>query len=376
MRAALANIFWLGTKEVRSMLHDYALLGFLIYSFSLSIYAQAQSTSGELHSAAIAIVDQDHSPLSRDIARAFLPPYFQPAVAVSPQEVDRLLDTAAYTFVLDIPPHFARDAAAGRMPSVQVNVDATAAMQAGIGAGYIQQILATQIARHATRRDAVPTDAVTLVTHVAYNPNVLVSWFNAIMGIVSNVTLLAIILAGAAVVREREHGTLDHLLVMPLTPFQIAMAKIAGNSFVITVAVALSLILVVQLLLHVPVQGSVPLFLVGVMIYLFFATAIGIFLGTVARSMPQLVLLFMLVAVPMMLLSGANTPVESMPIVLQYIMQGSPTTHFVAFAQSILLRGAGVDVVWPRFAAVFGIGVLFLTLALRRFRRITAASIA
>ena len=225
------------------MLHDYALLGFLIYSFSLSIHAQAQSTNGELHSAAIAIVDQDHSPLSRDIARAFRRPISSPPSRCR-RRSRRLLDTAAYTFVLDIPPHFARDAAAGRTPAVQVNVDATAAMQAGIGAGYIQQILATQIARHATRRDAVPTDAVTLVTHVAYNPNVLVSWFNAIMGIVSNVTLLAIILP----VRQwrEQHGTLDHLLVMPLTPFQIAMAKIAGNSFVITVAVALSLILVVQ----------------------------------------------------------------------------------------------------------------------------------
>jgi len=376
VRIALSNIFWLGTKEVRSMLHDYALLGLLIYSFSLAIYAQAQGTMGELRSAAIAVVDQDRSPLSRDIARAFLPPYFQPADLVSPHDVDRLLDTAGYTFILDIPPHFERDVVAGRVPAVQVNVDATAAMQAGIGASYIQQILAAQIARHAARLDSVPTDPVTLVTHMAYNPNVLAAWFNAIMGIVSNVTMLAIILAGAAVVREREHGTMDHLLVMPLTPLQIALAKIAGNGFVITVAVALSLLLVVRLLLHIPVQGSLPLFLLGVMLYQFFAAAIGIFLGTIARSMPQLGLLFMLVAVPMMLLSGANTPVESMPLPVQYIMQASPATHFVAFAKSILLRGAGVDVVWPQFLAVFGIGLLFLGLALARFRSITAASIA
>lgn len=376
MREALENIFWLATKEVRSLLHDFALLALLIYSFTLAIYAQAQGTMGELHDAAIAIVDQDHSPLSRDIARAFLPPYFQPAVLVGPNDVDRLLDTASYTFILDIPPHFERDVAAGRAPAVQVNVDATAAMQAGIGAGYIQQILTTQIGRHVTRRDAVPDDAVRLVTHVAYNPNADVAWFNGLMGIVNNVTMLAIILTGAAVVREREHGTMDHLLVMPLTPLQISLAKIVGNGFVITVAVALSLLLVVHLLLHIPVQGSVPLFLLGVMSYLFFATSIGIFLGTLARSMPQLVLLFMLTAVPMMLLSGANTPVEGMPPPLQYIMQASPTTHFVAFAKSILLRGAGPDVVWPQFLAVFGIGVLFLVLSLRRFRRITAASIA
>jgi ABC-2 type transport system permease protein len=373
---ALENIFWLGTKEVRSMLHDFALLGLVIYSFSLAIYAQSRSTTGELHSAAIAIVDEDHSQLSRDIAKAFLPPYFQPAVLVPPQDVDRLLDTASYTFVLDIPPHFARDVAAGRAPAVQVNVDATAAMQAGIGAGYIQQILASQIARYATRSDDIPASPVTLVTHVAYNPNVLTSWFNGLMGIVNNVTMLSIILSGAAVVREREHGTMDHLLIMPLTPLQIAMAKIVGNGFVITVATWLSLTLVVRLLLHIPVQGSVPLFIAGVMIYLFFSTSIGIYLGTIARSMPQLGLLFILVAVPMMLLSGANTPIESMPLALQYIMQASPATHFVAFAKSILLRGAGIDVVWPQFLAVFGIALVFLVLALRRFRQIAAASIA
>jgi ABC-2 type transport system permease protein len=375
VREALSNIFWLATKEVRSMLHDFALLGLVIYSFSLAIYAQSQGTIGELHSAAIAIVDEDQSQLSRNIAKAFLPPYFQPGVLVSPNDVDRLLDTAAYTFILDIPPHFARDVAAGRTPAVQVNVDATASMQAGIGSGYIQQILTAQIRRYVGRQDDVPVDSVTLVTHVAYNPNVLTAWFNGLMGIVSNVTMLAIILAGAAVVREREHGTMDHLLVMPLTPLQIAMGKIVGNGFVITVAAWLSLTLIVRLLLHIPVQGSVPLFILGVMIYLFFSTSVGIFLGTIARSMPQLGLLFILIAVPMMLLSGANTPIESMPLPLQYIMQGSPATHFVAFAKSILLRGAGADVVWPQFLAVFGMALLFLALSLSRFRRITAASV-
>ena len=376
MRRALANIVWLGLKEVRSMLHDAALLGLVIYAFTLAIYAQSQGTTGELHAAAIAIVDQDHSQLSRNIAKAFLPPYFQPAVHIEPQDVDRRLDTAIDTFILDIPPHFERDVAAGRAPAVQVNVDATAAMQAGIGAGYIQQIVAAQITRFVGRTDAASADPVTLVTHLAYNPNALTAWFNSIMGIVQNVTMLAIILAGAAVVREREHGTMDHLLVMPLTPLEIAMAKIVGNGFVITVASAVSLTLIVRLALRIPVQGSIPLFLCGVMVYLFFSTAIGIFLGTIARSMPQIGLLFMLVAVPMMLLSGANTPVESMPLTLQYIMQASPATHFVAYAKSILLRGAGFDVVWPQFLIVFAIAVLFLMLALHRFRRMTAASIA
>jgi ABC-2 type transport system permease protein len=157
-------------------------------------------------------------------------------------------------------------------------------------------------------------------------------------------------------------------MVMPLTPFEIAMSKIWANALVIAVAVALSLYFIVRLLLKVPIAGSIPLFMVGVVLYLFFATAIGLFLGSIARSMPQLGLLYMLVAVPMNILSGSATPLESMPAWLATIMQASPSTHFVSFAQAILYRGAGLDVVWPQFVAVGGIGGLFLALSLIRFR--------
>jgi ABC-2 type transport system permease protein len=184
--------------------------------------------------------------------------------------------------------------------------------------------------------------------------------------------MLAIILAGAAVVREREHGTMDHLLVMPISPFEIAMSKILANSLVITVAVALSLYIVVRQLLGVPIAGSVPLFMVGVVLYLFFATSIGVFLATIARTMPQLGLLYILVAVPLNLLSGGNTPLESMPPFLRTVMQASPSTYFVSFTQEILYRGAGFDVVWPQFAAVAAIGGLFLGLGLLRFRSVAA----
>jgi ABC-2 type transport system permease protein len=369
---ALANIFWLGRKELRSFLHDFVLLGLVVYSFSFAIYSQAQSTSQELHNASIAIVDEDRSQLSQGIRQVFLPPYFQNPALVSATEIDRLMDTARYTFVLDIPPHFQRDVQAGRMPALQVNVDATAAMQAGIGAGYIEQILAREVALVAGRTDPTLSTPIKLVARVAYNPNITTAWFISVMGIINNVTMLAIILAGAAIVREREHGTMDHLLAMPLTPFEIAVAKIWANGLVILIAVALSLAIIVRMLLGVPIIGSIPLFLIGTALYLFFATAIGIFIGTVARSMPQLGLLFMLVALPMNMLSGSSTPLESMPATLQAVMHACPSTYFVSFAQAILYRGAGIEVVWPQFLAVAGIGALFFALALLRFRKVTA----
>jgi ABC-2 type transport system permease protein len=368
----LSTIFWLATKELRSLFRDWVLLGLVVYSFSLAIIAQAQSNAQELHNASIAIVDEDHSELSRRIARAFLPPYFQPAVMVEERDVDHLMNIGKYTFIIDIPPHFERDVLGRRSPTLQVAVDATAVVQAGIGSGYAQQIISTEIDGFVARAVGASLPPVNLAVRIAFNPNVATAWFTSVMGLVNSVTMLAIILAGAAVVREREHGTMDHLLVMPISPFEIAMSKILANSLVIAVAVVLSLYIVVRQLLGIPIAGSVPLFMVGVVAYLFFATSIGVFLATIARTMPQLGLLYILVAVPLNLLSGGNTPLESMPPLLRTIMQASPSTYFVTFAQEILYRGAGFDVVWPQFAAVAAIGGLFLGLGLLRFRSVAA----
>ncbi len=370
----LANIFWLGTKELRSFLRDYVLLGLVAYAFSLAIIAQAQSSSQEVHNASVAIVDEDHSELSRRIAAAFLAPYFQPPQPIAERDIVPLMNEGRYTFVVDIPPHFERDVLGGRQPQIQLDVDATAMVQAGLGSDYASQIITTEIDNFVSRAEEIPATPVNLIVRIAFNPNVETAWFTSVMGIINSITMLAIVLAGAAVVREREHGTMDHLLVMPLTPFEIAMSKIWANGLVILTAAGLSLYLVVRGLLHIPVAGSVPLFLCGAAIYLFFATAIGIFLGTIARSMPQLGLLYLLVYLPLAMLSGANTPLESMPPWLATIAQISPTVHFVSFAQAILYRGAGFDVVWPQFVIVAAIGGIFFALSLLRFRKVAALS--
>jgi ABC-2 type transport system permease protein len=369
----LANIFWLGTKELRSFLHDFVLVGFVVYAFSLAVIAQAQSNSQELHNASIAYIDEDHTELSRRIVHAFLPPYFQTPQPIAERDIVPLMNAWRYTFVVDIPPNFERYVLGGRDPAIQLNVDATAMVQAGLGSDYAQQIIMTEIQDFLSHAEGVPLSPVNLDVRVAFNPNVTTSWFTSVMGIINSVSMLAIVLAGAAIVREREHGTMDHLLVMPLTPFEIAMSKVWANGLVITIAVGVSLYFVVRTLLGIPIVGSIPLFMVGVVIYLFFACAIGIFIGTVARSMPQLGLLYMLIYMPMNMLSGSNTPLESMPPWLATVMQASPSTHFVAFAQSILYRGAGFDVVWPQFLIVAGVGGLFFLLAILRFRSTAAA---
>jgi ABC-2 type transport system permease protein len=371
----LSNIFWLGTKELRSFLHDYVLIGLVIYAFSFAVITAAQSNSQELRNASIAIADEDHSELSRRIAHAFLPPLFQVPQTIAVRDIVASMNAGKFTFVIDIPVDFERDVLAGRGPGIQVDVDATAMVQAGLGSGDAQQIITAEIAEFVANSENVPLSPVNLDVRIVFNPNVTTAWFTSVMGIINNVTMLAIIMSGAAIIREREHGTMDHLLSMPLTPFEIALSKVWANGLVITVAVGASLYVVVRMILGIPIAGSIPLFMVGVVIYLFFATAVGIFLGTVTRSMPQMGLLFMLVYMPMNMLSGSNTPLESMPVWLSTVMQASPSTHFVSFAQSILYRGAGISIVWPQFVAVALVGGLFFALALWRFRSVAAQTI-
>jgi ABC-2 type transport system permease protein len=156
---------------------------------------------------------------------------------------------------------------------------------------------------------------------------------------------------------------------MPVTPTEIMLSKIWSMGLIVLVSSAFSLIIIVQGLLAVPIEGSIPLFIVGTALQLVATTCLGIFLATVAGSMPQFGMLLMLVLLPLQILSGATTPRESMPQIIQDIMLAAPNTHFVILAQSILFRGAGLDVVWPQFAALLLIGAILFYVSLRRFRK-------
>jgi len=367
--AVLAKIAQLGLKELRSLWHDKTLLIFVVVSFSLMVYSAATATSRELYNAPIAVVDEDHSRLSERLVAAFYGPHFKRPDRISAGQVDPGLDTGNYTFVLDIPPEFERDVLRGREPALQVNIDATRMSQAFIGAGYIQSIVGSEVENFVRGELGGGPPPIDLVTRVMFNPNLTGVWFGGVMEIISQVTMLSIILTGAALIREREHGTLEHLLVMPVSPFQIMAAKVWANGGVVLLGATLSLLGIVHGLLGVPIAGSVPLFLLGTLFHLFSTTSIGILLATVARGMPQLGLLMILVILPLQLLSGGVTPRESMPLGVQLVMLAAPTTHYVSLAQAILYRGAGLAVVWKQLAALACIGGVVFLGALARFRR-------
>lgn len=365
----IANIFHLGVKELRSLFGDWGLLLLIVFAFSISIYSAASALPEALHKAPIAIVDEDRSQLSGRIFHAFRSPYFVPPKLINQAEMDRGMDTGEYTFTLDIPPEFQADVLAGRQPAIQLNVDATKTSQAFTGAGYIQNIVATEIDEFVRHYRATPELPVEVAMRMQFNPNLTETWFGAVMELINQVTMLSIIITGAAVIRERESGTIEHLLVMPVTAFEIMVAKIWSMGLVILVASALSLVLVVKGWLAVPTHGSGGLFLSGVALHLFATTSMGIFMGTVARSMPQLGLLCILTLMPLEMLSGGTTPRESMPEIVQQIMLIAPTTHFVSLAQAILYRGADLSIVWPEFVALLVIGAIFFVGALSRFRK-------
>ena len=369
----LDTIFRLGIKELRSLRADLALVFLILYTFTVAVYTVATGQKFEVENAAVAVVDDDRSELSRDIRHALLPPYFKPAVQIGADEVDRALDTGRFMFVIEIPPKFESDVLAARRPSVLLNIDATAMSQAGNGAVYIQNIVAQQVLAYTQRREGGSATPVDLVVRARFNPNLQSSWFTSVMQVINNVTMLSVILAGAALIREREHGTIEHLLVMPVTPTEIMLAKIWSNGLVIVVASVLSLAIVVQKLLGVPIAGSLALFTVGAVLYQVSVTSLGLLIATFTGSMPQFSLLVLPILIIMNLLSGSTTPMESMPAWLQAVMQVSPSTHFVAFAQATLYRGAGTATVWPYLAALAVISVGFLTVSLLRFRTAIAS---
>ena len=335
----------------------------------MAVYTAANAMPETLNRAPIAVVDEDDSALSRQIISAFYPPYFTEPQMISMAQMDEGMDAGRYTFALYIPQGFQRDVMANRSPDLQLNVDATRMSQAFTGSGAVQQIVQAEINEFLQRERVASPPPVDLVVRARFNPSLEKAWFGSLMQVINYITMLSIILTGAALIREREHGTIEHLLVMPVTPTEIMRAKLWAMGLVVLVAAAVSLNLVVRGVLVVPVEGSLPLFFTGAALSLFATTSMGIFLATLARNMPQFGMLMMLTIIPLQLLSGGSTPRESMPELVQNIMLAAPTTHFVELGQAILYRGAGLETVWKPFLALALIGAVMFAGSLLRFRK-------
>ena len=368
MIRSLKNIYALIIKELRTLLHDKIMLFLIVYSFSFAIYIGGTATSTEIRNASIAFVNEDNSIISNRIINAFYKPRFNTPGIINNDEIDSYMNSGYYTFIIVIPSDFEKNLISGNNPNIQVNIDATRMTQAGIGAGYIYSIISKEIASFlGTSSDSL--ELVKVVNRYKYNPSLESSWFGSINEIISNIVMMSILLSAASLIREREHGTIEHLLVMPLNPIEIMLSKIATASIVVLICVSFSLIFVVEYILSVPLSGSLGLFLFCTFLVLFASTSIGIFIGTISRNMPQLGMIFILTILPLMLLSGTITPYESMPEPIQFLMHLLPISHFVDISQGVLFKGAGITIIYKSMLSIFLIGIVFFVLTFILFKR-------
>jgi ABC-2 type transport system permease protein len=375
LRDHIFNIFRLVIKELRSIRADPTMLILVAYAFSISVNTVATGAVTEATNLSVGIADEDGSDLSREIAEGLVRPTFQPAVQIRASEIDEKMDKGELLFVVEIPLNFQANILAQRKTEIQINVDATAVAQAGNGASYLNTAIFNEVQNFIFKRGDPLSDPINLVVRAKFNPNLKTAWFSAMTQVINQITMLTVILTGAALIREREQGTVEHLLVMPVVPAEIMLAKMFANGLVILVAAMLSLQFVVHLWIGAPIAGSIVLFLVGAALYALVVAPLGILLGTLSTTMGQFGLLAMPVLMITQLLSGSSTPMESMPVWLQYVMQTiSPTPHFVAFAQAVLFRGADLTIVWRPLLAMLIIGSVYFVVAMSRFRRVIFGS--
>ncbi|WP_439294455.1 ABC transporter permease [Lonepinella sp. BR2882] len=364
----LKNVGYLMFKELKSLFSDIVMIILAIYMFSVAIFVVSNMGMTDVKNGSVAIIDYDQSTLSHRMRDALIMPYFKKVHEVSPKEIDREMDLGNYTFVAEFPPNYEKDMLKGDNPQVQVLVDATAITQAGIGSGYISQIF-TQEVNEFMGNTGRTTTPIKVVNNVLYNPNHSSKWFMATTQNMTNLALLALMLVGSAIIREKERGTLEHLLVMPIGSSEIAMAKVFANGLVLLVISMLSIRFITVGALGAPIPTEqIALFGLGVLVFLFSIASLGIMLAVSAPSMPQFGLLCLPIYLIMNMLSGAQSPVENMPELAQKLTQFSPLTILAAYGQDVLFRGAGLNIVWPYLAKMAALGAVFLGVALAQFK--------
>nr|WP_319247746.1 ABC transporter permease [uncultured Celeribacter sp.] len=367
---SLFNILRLTVKELRAIRGDKVMIFLIIYIFTAAVWLVSQAASTEVKDLSVAVVDEDHSQLSARLIDSIQPPMFEAPVLTDADRAAAAQINGEFVLVLSIPPGFERDLRAGREASVMILVDATAVAFAGTGSTYLSQVVSQTVSEYLSP-GTQSSEPVDVVFRNRFNPNLQASWFTSVMQLMNNVTILMLILSGSTLIREREHGTIEHVLVMPVRPHEIVLSKIFATGVVILLASLASLVFVVQGVMGVPVAGSLPLFALGVALYVVAVGSIGLMLASFTHNMGQFGLLVIPIIVLMILLSGGITPLESMPDWLRVTMKTiSPAPHFVSFAQSVLYRGSGLALVRGELVAMALMSLVAFSLVLARFRKI------
>lgn len=363
-------------KELLQLFRDIPLMAFLIYSFTLSVYVTGNGIQTQLKNAGLLVSDADRSVSSRELISRFHSPYFRfDGELTHPNEGFVRLDRGGSMMVLDIPTRFHEALVSGESTAVQLLVDTTNSPQGLSAAGYAarivgqfsQELIMTRNGQMGSSSTTVP---MILSDHrVWFNQDQNETWFESISHLLRMITIFAVLLPAAALVREKERGTVEQLLVSPLTPAQIMLPKVVAMTVVILSATAVALFGVMLPVFGVPIRGSVALLFLLTALFIVATAGIGVFASTVTKNQAQVGMMTLLVVAPMLLLSGIFTPLETMPAWVRYLMALSPLRYFIEIATGILLKGIGLEMLWSQVLSMVALGGALFGFGMWRFRR-------
>lgn len=363
-------------KELVQFFRNWVLALFMLYAFTVMSYSTAMSMSKELKNAALVVLDNDQSRLSRELQYRFRPPQFRFTEQLRDgRDGIRRLDSGQASVVLDIPARFEADLYEGRHTRVQMQLDGADAARAYLTSSYAGNIVGKLSEEIAWMRAGVdPQRIETLpVVHnqerVWFSPNFEEKLFYAIQDIAQNILLFSLLLPAAALAREKERGTVEQLLVSPLNPLQIMLGKILPMTTIILLASIVGLFVVVEGALNLEVRGSIGLFLAVTALFSFTAAGLGILIASLTRNIGQVGIVSITLMPIMLMLSGSDTPAEMMPKALLPVMYLSPLHHYLNAAFGILIKGAPLSMVWDSIAYVGLLGSIVFVVSLARFRR-------
>jgi len=373
MRRRLASMV---RKEFAQLLRDVPILVVLLWAFGGAIYLQGHAASTEIHNYPVVILDLSRSAASRELIARLHAPYFKIVGYVgSDRELVAALDLARASVGIVIPAEFERDVVAGH-GGFQVISDGTLATSATIAVAHLSTITAEYnqflVERAAVAAGgtiaAIPT--VDARIRVAYNPNQTSAWFSSILELLNMTTMVSMLLTAAAVVREKERGTLDQLLVTPLRSVELFSAKIIPTLVLVLVLSFLSLVGIIRGAFGTPVRGSLVLFYLVTALYVFAVANLGIAMAVMVRNVAQVMMLLILILFPMLFLSGARFPPETMEPWLRYLSLISPMRYYIDFGYQVLFKGNGFAYVWHDVVGMAVIGAVTFGFSIIRFRRL------
>jgi len=359
------RILSLTRKEFSQIMRDKALLFILAWAFTGAIYTAGHGMSMEVKKFPTVIFDMSKSPLSRELVSRFRMPYFKVLAHLhQEEEITGWLDSGRASMAVVIPPDFHRKIAGGKEVKIQVITDGTISMSATIAAAYVAQIAgdySLEILERQGRFTRMVFENLPVIderVRVEFNPNILSSWFTSLLELLNMFTMVSLLLTAAAMVREKEYGTLEQLLVSPARPGEIFMAKIIPTIFIVLSLSLLSIFLILKPVFGVPIRGSLMLFYSVAALYVFTMSSLGIAIATVARNLAQAMMIMLLILAPMLFLSGAWTPPEAMAPWMQWASLISPMRYFINFGYSVLFKGNGIVYVWRDISGIVLMGIL------------------